>query len=58
MGTLEDLRCNRETEVKVTVSIYLQELELGRSNFRKGDPHPNISSHVKGTAEKLTAHAR
>lgn len=58
MGTLEELRCNRETEIKATVSVYLQELELGRSNLGKGDPHLDISSHVKGTAGKLTAHAR
>lgn len=48
MGTLEDLRCNIETEIKTTVSIYLKELELGRSNLGKGNPHLDISSHVKG----------
>lgn len=58
MGTLEGLQCNIETEIKATVSIYHKELEPDRSNLGRGDPHLDISSHVKGTAEKPTAHAR
>lgn len=58
MGTLEGLRCNVETEIKATVSIYFKELEPGRSNLGKGDPHLDISSHINGAAEKPTAHVR